>query len=250
MALNERLAELARMKAEGNLTDQQFATLVELAKDEEQKRIIKFARMKDEGLLSDQEFETLSELANKQESENSRLIELSQMKAQGILSDQEFETLTKLAENQLTISNSSTSSTSLTVKATPIFLQRNFLIGSAVALVAVVFASFFVLGNNSGDSDKGKTVSNTEVYEEGKTVSDAELYEKRIKVLTSMLGMSSSELTGYAVTCGINLGDLSVPFAYVSSVLLPVLTPEQSNKKIADAFRGVDKPRCLYAQGG
>jgi hypothetical protein len=238
MALNERLTELARMKAEGNLTDQQFATLVELAKDEEQKRIVKFARMKDEGLLSDQEFETLSELASKQESENSRLIELSQMKAQGILSDQEFETLTKLAENQLNIGNSSTSGTSLTAKATPLFLQRNFLIGSVVALVAVVFASFFVLGNSSGDSDNGGTVSNTEVYEE------------RVRVLTSMLGMSSSELTGYAVKCGINLGDVSVPFDYVRSVLLPVLTPEQLKKSFADALLGVDKPRCLYAQGG
>ena len=206
MELNERLAELSRMRAEGSLTDE--------------------------------EFETLCELANIQESEKSRLIELAQMKARGILSDQEFEALTKLAENQLTMSKSSTSSNSDTTKATPLFLKRNLLIGSAVAIVAVVFASFFVLGNSSGDSDNGGTVSNTEVYEE------------RVRVLKSMLGMSSSELTGYAITCGVNLSDVSVPFSYVTSVLLPVLTPEQLNKSFADAFLGVDKPRCLYAQGG
>ena len=202
-------------------------------------RKAELARMKAEGLLSDQEFETLSELANNQETQNSRLIELSQMKAQGILSDQEFETLTKLAENQSTSSDSSTSGTSLTAKATPRFLQRKFFIGSVVAIFIIIVAmSFFVLGNSSDDSDEGQKVSNSEVYEE------------RVRVLTSMLGMSSSELTGYAVTCGINLGDVTVPFDYVRSVLLPVLTQEQSQKIYADILLGIDKPRCLYAQGG
>jgi hypothetical protein len=202
-------------------------------------RKAELARMKAEGLLSDQEFETLSELANKQETENSRLIELSQMKAQGILSDQEFETLTKLAENQSTSSNSSTSSTSLTAKATPRFLQMKFFIGPVVAIFIIVVAtSFFILGNGSDDSDEGQKVSKSEVYEE------------RVRVLTSMLGMSSSELTGYAITCGINLSDVSVPFSYVTSVLVPVLTPEQSKKANTDAFLLNPKPRCLYAQGG
>jgi hypothetical protein len=238
MGLNERLAELSRMKTEGNLTDQQFATLVELAKDEEQKRIAKFVRMKDEGLLSDQEFATLSELANKQDSESARLIELARMNAEGILSDQEFETLTELAKNQSTKSNSSISSNNYTSKATPPFPQTKLLIGSAVAIVAVVVSvGFFVLGNNSDDSDKGQKISTTEVYEE------------RVRVLTTMLGMSSSELAGYAITCGIDLGDVTVPFDYVRSVLVPVLTPEQLNKSFADALLLIDKPRCLYAQG-
>ena len=80
MALNERLTELSRMKAEGHLTDQQYATLVELAKDDERKSNIKFAQMKDDGLLSDQEFATPSESANKQESKSSKLNERAQMK--------------------------------------------------------------------------------------------------------------------------------------------------------------------------
>jgi len=203
-------------------------------------RKAELARMKAKGLLTAQEFETLSELADKQESESSRLIELSQMKAQGILSDQEFETLTKLAENQSTISNSSTLNTSHTDKTTRLSPQRDFLKGSVVGIVifVVIGASFFVFGNRSDDSDKGKNVSNTEVYEE------------RVRVLTSMLGMSSSELTGYAITCGVNLSDVSVPFSYVTSVLIPVLTPEQLKKSFADALLGVGKPRCLYAQGG
>jgi hypothetical protein len=80
VALNERLTELSRMKAEGHLTEQQYATLVELAKDDERKSNIKFAQMKDDGLLSDQEFATPSESANKQESKSSKLIESAQKK--------------------------------------------------------------------------------------------------------------------------------------------------------------------------
>ena len=68
------------MKAEGHLTEQQYATLVELAKDDERKSNIKFAQMKDDGLLSDQEFATPSESANKQESKSSKLNERAQMK--------------------------------------------------------------------------------------------------------------------------------------------------------------------------
>lgn len=79
VALNERLTELSRMKAEGHLTEQQYATLVELAKDDERKSNIKFAQMKDDGLLSDQEFATPSESANKQESKSSKLNERAQM---------------------------------------------------------------------------------------------------------------------------------------------------------------------------
>ena len=61
------------MKTEGSLTDEQYATLVELAKGDEQKFRFIFAQMKDDGLLSDQEFATPSESANKQESKSSKL---------------------------------------------------------------------------------------------------------------------------------------------------------------------------------
>ena len=80
MGMYERLSELSRMKTEGSLTDEQYATLVELAKDDERKSNIKFAQMKDDGLLSDQEFATPSESANKQESKSSKLNERAQMK--------------------------------------------------------------------------------------------------------------------------------------------------------------------------
>ena len=78
MGIYERLTELSRMKTEGSLTDEQYATLVELAKGDEQKFRFIFAQMKDDGLLSDQEFATPSESANKQESKSSKLIERAQ----------------------------------------------------------------------------------------------------------------------------------------------------------------------------
>ena len=80
MGMYERLTELSRMKTEGSLTDEQYATLVELAKGDEQKFRFIFAQMKDDGLLSDQEFATPSESANKQESKSSKLNERAQMK--------------------------------------------------------------------------------------------------------------------------------------------------------------------------
>jgi hypothetical protein len=80
MGLYERLTELSRMKAEGLLTEQQYATLVELAKGDEQKFRFIFEQMKDDGLFSDQEFATPSESANKQESKSSKLNERTQMK--------------------------------------------------------------------------------------------------------------------------------------------------------------------------
>ena len=80
MGLYERLTELSRMKAEGHLTEQQYATLVELAKGDEQKFRFIFEQMKDDGLFSDQEFATPSESVNKQESKSSKLNERAQMK--------------------------------------------------------------------------------------------------------------------------------------------------------------------------
>ena len=68
------------MKTEGSLTDEQYATLVELAKGDEQKFRFIFEQMKDDGQLSDQEFATPSESANKQESKISKLNERAQMK--------------------------------------------------------------------------------------------------------------------------------------------------------------------------
>ena len=125
-------------------------------------RKAELARMKAKGLLTEQEFETLSELANKQETENSRLIELSQMKAQGILSDQEFETLTKLAENQSTFGSSSTSNTSHTDKATGLSHQRDFLKGSVIGIVmfVVIGVSFFVFEPSSNSSNSNDTSLN------------------------------------------------------------------------------------------
>ena len=78
MGIYERLTELSRMKTEGNLTDEQYATLVELAKGDEQKFRFIFEQMKDDGLFSNQEFATPSESANKQESKSSKLIERAQ----------------------------------------------------------------------------------------------------------------------------------------------------------------------------
>ena len=80
MGMYERLSELSRMKTEGSLTDEQYATLVELAKGDEQKFRFIFAQMKDDGLLSVQKFATPSESANKQESKSSKLNERAQMK--------------------------------------------------------------------------------------------------------------------------------------------------------------------------
>jgi hypothetical protein len=80
MGMYERLTELSRMKTEGSLTDEQYATLVELAKGDEQKFRFIFEQMKDDELLSDQEFATPSESANKQESKSSKLIESAQKK--------------------------------------------------------------------------------------------------------------------------------------------------------------------------
>ena len=67
------------MKTEGSLTDEQYATLVELAKGDEQKFRFIFEQMKDDELLSDQEFATPSKSANKQESKSSKLNERAQM---------------------------------------------------------------------------------------------------------------------------------------------------------------------------
>ena len=68
------------MKTEGSLTDEQYATLVELAKGDEQKFRFIFEQMKDDGQFSNQEFATLSESANKQESTSSKLNERAQIK--------------------------------------------------------------------------------------------------------------------------------------------------------------------------
>lgn len=95
MALNERLTELSRMKAEGSLTDQQFATLVELAKDDERKSNANFAQMKDDGLLSDQEVATPGESAIKQESKSSKLNERAQMKESTVSVEEELKWMTK-----------------------------------------------------------------------------------------------------------------------------------------------------------
>ena len=80
MGMYERLTELSRMKTEGSLTDEQYATLVELAKGDEQKFRFIFEQMKDDGQFSNQEFATLSESANKQESKSSKLNERAQIK--------------------------------------------------------------------------------------------------------------------------------------------------------------------------
>ena len=80
MGMYERLTELSRMKTEGSLTDEQYATLVELAKGDEQKFRFIFEQMKDDGLFSNQEFATPSESANKQESKSSKLNERAQIK--------------------------------------------------------------------------------------------------------------------------------------------------------------------------
>ena len=68
------------MKTEGSLTDEQYATLVELAKGDEQKFRFIFEQMKDDGQFSNQEFATPSESANKQESKSSKLNERAQIK--------------------------------------------------------------------------------------------------------------------------------------------------------------------------
>jgi hypothetical protein len=83
------------MKDEGSLTDQQYATLVELAKDDERKSNAKFAQMKDDGLLSDQEVATPGESAKKQESKSSKLNGRAQMKESTVSVEEELKWMTK-----------------------------------------------------------------------------------------------------------------------------------------------------------
>ena len=67
------------MKTEGSLTDEQYATLVELAKSDEQKFKVTFEQMKNDGLFSNKEFATPGESANNLVSKSSNVIERAQI---------------------------------------------------------------------------------------------------------------------------------------------------------------------------
>lgn len=99
----------------------------------------------------------------------------------------------------------------------------------------------------SSDSPKVSDEKSTETTE-AIELSSADIYEQRVSQLSTMLGMTESELVGYSITCGIDLSDVSKPFSYVTSVLLPVLTSDQLNEQMTDTMNGIDKARCLYAQ--
>lgn len=101
------------------------------------------------------------------------------------------------------------------------------------------------------DSDQNLTGA-TQVTQTTQTteVSAEELYAERVRTLTGEMGIAESKLLADAAVCGVDLRDLSIPFSEIQDIMFPYLGGEVFLQSLRDLSSGIDKPRCLYAQGG
>lgn len=166
-----------------------------------------------------------------------RIAELEKLKSDGRISEDEFRLLVSVALKDVSETEKVVATPSI-IPESKSSIKSNKVGLIAVVLIVLAVVAFKVMQPSSSPPNKSDRGSTTDVYAE------------RIKYFTKALGKTESEVISYATACGIDLSDIQVPFSYVSSVLIPLLTSDQMAQANRDALSSNLKPRCLYAQGG